>query len=282
MMKTIGILGAGIMGAGIAQIAVQAGFNVIMRDTADDLVSRGLDGIHKNLARRVQKNRLSREEAASISGRIKGALNLADLAGSDFVIEAINENMELKKDAFGELDRLCPPATFFATNTSNLSITEMASATKRADRFIGMHFFNPVPVMKLVEIIKGKRTDPETVQVAWELAEKMGKEPILVNEAPLFVVNRLLNLMLNEAMYMLMEGVTSAEDIDKGMRLGANHPIGPIALLDLVGLDTVLSIMETVYRDTGDVRHRPCPLLIEKVQAGHLGKKTGRGFYEYK
>ena len=282
MIKTIGVLGAGIMGAGITQVAAQTGLNVIMRDITDDFVSRGLSGIKNNLDREVQKNRLSQEDARAIVSRIKGTANIADMSEADFVIEAVMEKMELKREVYGELDKICPPTTIFASNTSGLSITEMASATSRPNRIIGMHFFNPVPVMKLVEIIKGTETDEETVRQTQELAEKMGKEYIMVTEAPLFVVNRILVPMINDAIFTLMEGVASAEDIDKAMRLGANHPIGPLALADLVGLDTVLLVQDTLYKETGDSKYRPCALLRKMVRAGHLGRKTGRGFYNYK
>jgi 3-hydroxybutyryl-CoA dehydrogenase len=282
LIKTIGVLGAGIMGAGITQVAAQTGLNVIMRDITDDFVSRGLSGIKNNLDREVQKNRLSQEDARAIVSRIKGTANIADMSEADFVIEAVMEKMELKREVYGELDKICLPTTIFASNTSGLSITEMASATSRPNRIIGMHFFNPVPVMKLVEIIKGTETDEETVRQTQELAEKMGKEYIMVTEAPLFVVNRILVPMINDAIFTLMEGVASAEDIDKAMRLGANHPIGPLALADLVGLDTVLLVQDTLYKETGDSKYRPCALLRKMVRAGHLGRKTGRGFYNYK
>jgi 3-hydroxybutyryl-CoA dehydrogenase len=281
MVKTIGVLGAGIMGAGIAQVSARAGYNVILRDLNDEFVSRGLNNIAKNLNRDVEKNRLTEKEAGEIRGRIKGTTALADLAGADFIIEAVVEQMELKKEVFRELDKISPENVIFASNTSGLSITEMASVTGRPDRFIGMHFFNPVPVMKLVEVIKGAKTSAETERVTVELAQKMGKEPILVNEAPLFVVNRILIPMINEAIFVLMEGVASAEDIDKGMKLGANHPIGPLALADLIGLDTLLFITETIYKETGDSKYRPCPLLRKMVRAGQLGRKTGKGFFTY-
>lgn len=281
MVKTIGVLGAGIMGAGIAQVAAQAGYRVIMRDLTDEFISRGKNSIAKNLNREVQKNRLTEEEAKAVLDRIRGTTALSDLAEADFIIEAVIEQMELKKEVYRELDKICPERVIFASNTSGLSITEMASATGRPDRFIGMHFFNPVPVMKLVEVIKGTKTSAETEKTTIELAQKMGKEPIQVNEAPLFVVNRILIPMINEAIFVLMEGVASAEDIDKGMRLGANHPIGPLALADLIGLDTLLFITETLYKETGDSKYRPCPLLRKMVRAGQLGRKTGRGFFSY-
>ncbi len=280
-ISIIGVVGAGIMGSGIAQVAARAGFNVVMRDISDSFVSRGMTAIGKNMDREVQKNRLTREEADAVLNRVKGTTDLGDLAGCDFVIEAAVEQIELKKNIFRELDKFCRPGTIFASNTSGLSITEMAAASGRPAKFIGMHFFNPVPVMRLVELIKGAETDDSTYEAASDLAKKFGKEPIMVNEAPLFAVNRILVPMLNEAMFVLMEGVASAEDIDKGMVLGANHPMGPLALSDLIGLDTLLMVMETLYNETGDSKYRPCPLLRKKVRAGHLGRKTGRGFYEY-
>ncbi len=280
-MKTIGVIGAGTMGAGIAQVCAQAGFKVVMRDIAEKFVNNGLNIISKNLDREVKKNRLSQEDAKAITGRILGTVNLTDLAECDFIIEAVIEQMSLKKELYQELDKICPASTIFATNTSGLSITEMASYTSRANKFVGMHFFNPAPVMKLVEVVKGAMTDEETYQATVELAKQLGKDPITVNEAPLFVVNRILIPMINEAIYTLMEGVASAEDIDKGMRLGANHPIGPLALADLIGLDVTLLVQETLYQETSDSKYRPCPLLRKMVRAGHLGRKTGRGFFNY-
>ncbi len=280
-IKTIGVIGAGTMGAGIAQVCAQAGFKVVMRDIAEKFVNNGLNMISKNLDREVKKNRLSQEDANAITGRILGTVNLAGLAECDFIIEAVIEQMSLKKELYQELDKICPARTIFASNTSGLSITGMASFTGRANKFVGMHFFNPAPVMKLVEVVKGAVTDEETYQITIELAKKLGKDPITVNEAPLFVVNRILIPMINEAIYTLMEGVASAEDIDKGMRLGANHPIGPLALADLIGLDVTLLVQETLYQETGDSKYRPCPLLRKMVRAGHLGRKTGRGFFNY-
>ncbi|KJR96112.1 MAG: 3-hydroxybutyryl-CoA dehydrogenase [Peptococcaceae bacterium BRH_c4a] len=281
VISTVGVIGAGIMGSGIAQVAARAGYSVIMRDISDSFVSRGLGVIRKNIDRDVQKNRMTREDGDSILRRLTGTTDIGDLARCDIVIEAAVEQMELKKKIYIEMDSVCPPEVIFASNTSGLSITEMAAVTKRANRFIGMHFFNPVPVMKLVELIKGAETDGDTLLAATDLVEKFGKQSIMVNEAPLFAVNRILVPMLNEAMFVLMEGVASAADIDKGMMLGANHPIGPLALSDLVGLDTLLMVVETLYNETGDSKYRPCPLLRKLVRAGHLGRKTGRGFYDY-
>ena len=280
-IKTIGVIGAGTMGSGIAQVAAEAGFEVIMRDIEDNFVHRGMSNINKNLGRAVDKGKKSKEEAEAIVGRVRGTTNLEDLKAADLVIEAVIENMEMKKELYGELDRVCGPDTVFASNTSGLSITEMASATKRPGKVVGMHFFNPVPVMKLVEVIMGASTSQETFQLIMEISRKLGKEPIAVNEAPLFVVNRILVPMINEAAFVLMEGVAGPEDIDKGMMLGANHPIGPLALADLVGLDVLLAVQDTLYKETGDSKYRACPLIRKMVRAGHLGRKSGQGFYNY-
>jgi 3-hydroxybutyryl-CoA dehydrogenase len=281
-IKSIGVVGAGTMGNGIAQVAAESGFNVIMRDIEDSFVERGLKTIEKNLRRALEKGKKTEDEVKETIGRIKGTVDISDLSAAELVIEAAVEKMELKKKILSELDQLCAAEVVIASNTSGLSITEMASATGRAEKVIGMHFFNPVPVMKLVEVIRGNDTSDETFETIMALARKMGKEPIAVNEAPLFAVNRILCPMINEAAFVLMEGVASAEDIDKGMVLGANHPIGPLALADLVGLDVLLLVLDTLYAETGDSKYRPCPLVRKLVRAGHLGRKTGRGFYSYR
>ena len=280
-IEIIGVAGAGTMGNGIAQVAAEAGFQVIMRDLEDQFVQRGLAAVEKNLARAVEKGKKSKNDSDAARGRLSGTTRLEDLREADFIIEAVIENMALKKELYTELDGICKDKVVLASNTSGLSITEMASATKRPHRVVGMHFFNPVPVMKLVEVIRGFDTSDETFGLTMELSRKLGKEPIAVNEAPLFAVNRILVPMINEAAFVLMEGVAGAEDIDRGMMLGANHPIGPLALADLVGLDVLLMVMETLYQETGDSKYRPCPLLRKLVRAGHFGRKTGRGFYKY-
>lgn len=280
-VEAIGVIGAGLMGSGIAQVAAESGYRVVLRDIDAKYVDRGLQAIAKNLNRDVQKGRRTGEDAQAVLGRLTGTTAMEDLSGCDFVIEAAVEKIDLKKNIFRELGGICRPGVMLASNTSGLSITEIAAASGRPAKVIGMHFFNPVPVMKLVELIKGAETDQETVDTAAALVESFRKEAIFVQEAPLFAVNRILVPMLNEAMFVLMEGVASAEDIDKGMRLGANHPIGPLALSDLVGLDTLLFVTETLYQETGDSKYRPCPLLRKLVRAGHLGRKSGRGFYVY-
>ncbi len=281
-MKTICVLGAGIMGAGIAQVSARAGFQVFIRDMEDRFVENGLSTIKANLDRAVSKGKLDKEEAAAVLGRITGTTDLNLAAGdADLVIEAIIEVMDIKKQVFQDLDQICKKDTLVATNTSGLSITEMASVTQRPEKIIGMHFFNPVPVMKLVELIRGFTTSDETLNMAWEFVEKIGKTPIEVKEAPGFAVNRILVPMINEAVFVLAEGVASAEDIDKSMMLGANHPIGPLALADMVGLDTILFVLEGFHREIGEDKYRPAPLLRKMVRAGYLGRKSGRGFYDY-
>ena len=275
------VLGAGTMGAGIAQVAAQSGFDVILRDIKQEFVDNGLKGIDKNLSRLVEKGRLEAADKEAAMNKIVGVVDMNSAADCDLIIEAAVEIREIKKSIFQELDRICKAECIFATNTSALSVTAIGAATNRADRVIGMHFFNPVPAMKLVEIIRGASTSQATFDTIKDLTEKFGKAPVEINEAPGFVVNRLLIPMLNEGMYALMEGVASAEDIDTSMKFGAGHPMGPLALADMIGLDVCLAIMETLYKEFGDPKYRPCPLLVKMVRAGKLGRKTGEGFFSY-
>lgn len=275
------VLGAGTMGAGIVQNAAQAGYEVIMRDIRPELVDKGIAGIEKLLGKNVEKGKMTSEEKDSVMSRISGTVDMTAATDCDLVIEAAVEIMEIKKSIFQELDSICKPECILASNTSALSITEIAAATGRADRVIGMHFFNPVPAMKLVELIRGASTSQATFDKIKDISVQMGKAPVEINEAPGFVVNRLLIPMLNEAMYALMEGVANAEDIDTSMKYGAGHPMGPLALADMIGLDICLKIMETLHKEFGDSKYRPCPLLIKMVRAGKLGRKTGEGFFAY-
>ena len=279
-MKTIMVIGAGQMGGGIAQVAAQAGYSVILNDIKDEFVMRGLGIIQKNLSRSVEKGKLTAEDKEVILGRITKSTSLHDAEAADLVIEAAVENMAVKAQVFSQLDVICPEHTILSTNTSSLPITEIAAFTKRPDRVIGMHFMNPVPVMKLVEVIRGLATSDEVYKTIETLALAMGKTPVEVNDAPGFVANRVLVPMLNEAVYTLYEGIATVEAIDNVMKLGMNHPMGPLALADLIGLDTVLSIMEVLHEGLGD-KYRPCPLLRKYVKAGWLGRKSGRGFYNY-
>ncbi len=280
-IKTIGVCGAGTMGSGIAQVAAASGFNVILRDISDEALERGMNIIKKSLGRIVKKGKMTQEEADAVISRIKTTKDLNDLKDADYVIEAVFEKMELKKELFGELDKITRPEVVLATNTSSLSITEIAASTSRPDKVVGMHFFNPVPVLPLVEIVKGLTTSDETVELAYQLAKKMGKSPIKTKDQPGFIVNRILVPYMNEAAWAYMEGVGTVEEIDEAMKLGANMPIGPLALIDLVGVDITLDVLEVFYKEFGDPKFRPAPILRQMVRAGHLGRKTGRGFYVY-
>ncbi len=275
------VLGAGTMGSGIVQTFAQAGYEVIMRDIEERFVERGLAAITKNLDKSVQKGKMTKEDKDAILGRIRPTVDMSLAKEADLVVEAAIENMSIKKEIFAELDKICKPEAILATNTSSLSITEVASATNRPHKVIGMHFFNPVPVMKLVEVIKGIATSEETKNTIVEISKNLGKEPVQVEEAPGFVVNRILIPMINEAIGILADNVASAEDIDTAMKLGANHPIGPLALADLIGNDVCLAIMEVLYSEFGDSKYRAHPLLRKMVKGKMLGRKTGRGFYDY-
>ena len=280
-VKKIMVVGAGQMGAGIAQVAAQAGVKVILNDIKQEFVSRGIARIEKTLEKDVTKGKKTAEEKAAILANITPSIALEDATDCDVVIEAAMENLEVKKNIFQKLDQVCPAHAILATNTSSLPITEIASFTKRPEKVIGMHFMNPVPVMKLVEIIRGLETTDEVYKLIEEMSVKFGKEPVEVNDAPGFVSNRVLMPMINEAVFCLYEGVGKPEAIDKVMKLGMNHPMGPLALADLIGLDTCLYIMEVLYEGFKDSKYRPCPLLRQYVKAGRLGVKSGRGFYSY-
>jgi 3-hydroxybutyryl-CoA dehydrogenase len=280
-ITTFGVIGAGQMGSGIALTAALSGLQVIMNDIKDEFVERGLKSISGILYKNVEKGKLSAEEKEAALGRIKPSVSLADMAPADYVVEAASENEKIKFEVFRVLDSTCGPETILASNTSSIPIGRIASCTKRPDKVIGMHFMNPVPVMKLVEVIRGIATSDATFQTTWDLALKFGKTPALANDYPGFVANRILMPMINEAVYCLYHGVGTREDIDTVMRLGMNHPMGPLALADLIGLATCLAIMETLYDGFCDSKYRPCPLLRRYVEAGWMGRKTGRGFYEY-
>ncbi|MHB8383475.1 MAG: 3-hydroxybutyryl-CoA dehydrogenase [Candidatus Binataceae bacterium] len=280
-VSTVGIIGAGQMGAGIAQVTAQAGIKVVMHDVTPEMTQRGVDSISRNLDRMIQRGRFKPEERDRVMARVTASARLEDLATVDFVIEAVIENEDAKIALLQRLDKICPPEVIFASNTSSISITKMGARTSRADRVIGMHFMNPVPAMKLVEIIRGLATSDETYQATRTLADRVGKMTMTAQDFPGFIVNRVLLPMINEAIYTLYEGVGGVTDIDTAMKLGTNQPMGPLELADLIGLDTCLAIMEVMHRVLGDDKYRPCPLLKKYVDAGYLGRKAGRGFYKY-
>ncbi|QMT16925.1 3-hydroxybutyryl-CoA dehydrogenase [Planococcus maritimus] len=280
-IQNVMVIGAGQMGSGIAQVCAQAGFNVKLNDMKQEAYERGIANISKNLSRNVEKGRMTEDEKSQVLGRIQSSLDLKDAHDVDIVIEAAVENMEIKSTIFKTLDEVAPKHAILASNTSSLPITEIAAATNRPEQVIGMHFMNPVPVMKLVEIIRGLATTDEVYQAVEDMTVKLSKTPVEVNDFPGFVSNRILMPMINEAIFTLQEGVATKEAIDEVMKLGMNHPMGPLQLADFIGLDTCLYIMEVLHEGFGDSKYRPSPLLRQYVKAGWLGKKTGRGFYEY-
>ena len=281
MAEIFGVVGAGTMGNGIAQVAARAGFDVVMRDVSEEFLARGLKAVDKSLQRDVDKERLSAEEKGAVFGRIKTSTELDALSDAFIVVEAVTEDLGVKTEVFRELDQITKPDCILASNTSSISITKLGAATKRPDKVIGMHFMNPVPVMKLVEVIRGAATSDETYERVRELSEKLGKTPLECQDYPGFISNRVLMPMINEAIFALHEGVATRESIDGIMKLGMNHPMGPLTLADFIGLDVCLAIMNVLHEGFGDSKYRPCPMLKRYVDAGWLGRKSGRGFYEY-
>ena len=280
-IKTFGVIGAGQMGNGIAHVAAASGLNVIMNDIKQEFVDKGIATITKFFDKGIEKGKLTREQKEGTLSRIQASTDIKDMAKADFVVEAATEREDLKFKIFRDLDGICAPDVILSSNTSSIPIGRIAAQTKRPDKVIGMHFMNPVPIMKLVEVIRGIATSEETFQTTWQLSEKFGKTPAEANDFPGFIANRILMPMINEAVFALYHSVGTREAIDTVMRLGANHPMGPLALADLIGLDTCLAIMETLYEGFKDSKYRPCPLLRKYVEAGWLGRKTGKGFYEY-
>jgi 3-hydroxybutyryl-CoA dehydrogenase len=280
-IQKVGVIGAGTMGNGIAHVFAKGGYDVTLVEVEQKFLDRGLESIGKNLDREVSKNKITAEEKSAALGRIHGSLSRKDLASCDFVIEAATEKFEIKAEIFRDIDQACRPEIILASNTSSISITKLAAVTKRPDKIIGMHFFNPVPMMKLIEVIRGIATSDETYATVKELSLKLEKTPVEVNDAPGFVSNRVLMPLINEAIYTVMEGVATPEAVDEVFKLGMAHPMGPLTLADFIGLDVCLNIMRVMQDGLGDPKYRPCPLLIKMVDAGWLGRKSGRGFYKY-
>jgi len=280
-IEQVGVIGAGTMGNGIAHVFARSGYQVMLCDVEQKLLDRGTSTITKNLDRELAKNKITEAQKSEALKRIEGTVDCNRLSACDLIVEAASEKLEIKSELFRDLDRICRPEVILASNTSSISITKLAAVTKRPQKVIGMHFFNPVPVMKLVEIVRGLATSDDTFQTVRELAVKLEKTPVEVNDAPGFVSNRVLMPMLNEAMYTVMEGVATPEAVDEVFKLGMNHPMGPLTLADFIGLDVCLDIMRVLHNGLGDPKYRPCPLLVKMVDAGWLGKKSGRGFYKY-